>query len=369
MPLEVRTIESAAAAEVFITATPQPGTPPEQQIRDAFEGIRDVLRDTNAKLLQERIFATAEILEQAQPVRAETYGDLDDGVPPALLAVPANLDSPFSGVQVHACRNAAVPQAIDIGGRPRGRVLEHEGLKYIALSGLSAPEAGSSIEQARVILQQTEDTLKKFGGDLFSVPRTWMWLGDILAWYDDFNAVRNQFFTERGLMGTDNYRLPASTGIGVGPLDGGAMAADVFGLVGPEGAIDYLLKGGNQNPASDYGSAFSRAAATATPGGRTVYVSGTAAIDANGITEDVGNASAQIDDTIRHVRAVFGDMGGSDADMVQTMAYCKTPEVERIFRDEWPDLPWPTVIIVGDVCRDDLLFEIEATGCPGARAS
>ena len=77
-----------------------------------------------------------------------------------------------------------------------------------------------------------------------------MWLGDILAWYDEFNAVRNQFFTERGLMGTGNYRLPASTGIGVGPLDGGAMAADVFGLVGPEGAIDYLLKGGNQNPAN-----------------------------------------------------------------------------------------------------------------------
>jgi len=27
-----------------------------------------------------------------------------------------------------------------------------------------------------------------------------MWLTDILSWYGDFNAVRNKFFTERGLI-------------------------------------------------------------------------------------------------------------------------------------------------------------------------
>ena len=367
MPLDVRLIESDTAAEVFITATPQPEAPPHQQAGEVFSEIREVLAQTRTRIFQERVFATGDLLEQIVPVRAEAYGELDDGVPPALLAVPPTTDGPFSGVQVHAVRSSATPRPVEVCGLVRGRELDDDGRKYIALSALTAPEAGSNVEQANATFGQMAQAVGQFGGDFLSIVRTWMWLGKILDWYDDFNGVRTRFFTERGLMGAGNFRLPASTGVGVGPLDGGAVAMDMLALIGPDGSIEYLLGGGHQNPASDYGSAFSRASRAVTPAGRTVYVSGTAAIAPDGTTEHVGDAGAQIAATVAHVSAVLGDMDCDDGEVVQAIAYCKDHAVEDALRDAWTQLPWPRLVVIGDICRDDLLFEVEATACPGAR--
>ena len=367
MPLDVRLLESAAAAEVFITATPQPGTPPQSQVQEVFSQIREVLQETGARIFQERIFATADLMAQISGVRSAAYGEFDDGVPAALLAVPATMDGPFSGVQVHAVRSGAAPRPVEVCGLVRGRELDDDGRKYLALSALTAPDAGTNVEQARATFGQMEDALRQFGGDMLSAARTWMWLGKILDWYDEFNGVRSRFFTERGLMGSGSYSLPASTGMGIGPLDGGAVAMDLFALLGPEGSLDHLLGGGHQNPASDYGSAFSRASRAVTPGGQTVYVSGTAAIAPDGATEHVGDAGAQIAATVAHARAVLNEMGCGDDDAVQAIAYCKDLAVEETFRNTSASLSWPHLEVIGDICRPDLLFEIEVTACPGAR--
>jgi enamine deaminase RidA (YjgF/YER057c/UK114 family) len=98
-----------------------------------------------------------------------------------------------------------------------------------------------------------------------------------------------------------------------------------------------------------------------------VYVSGTAAIDPSGATVHVGDAAGQIAVTVENVRAVFRDMGCGDSDVVQAIVYSKTPEVERVFLQQYGKLGWPLVSVIADVCRDDLLFEVEAMGCPGAK--
>lgn len=47
------------------------------------------------------------------------------------------------------------------------------------------------------------------------------------------------------------------------------------------------------------------------------------------------------------------------------MAYCATPAVAEHFAAEYRDaLGWPVLAILVDVCRSDLLFEIEVTACP-----
>jgi hypothetical protein len=51
----------------------------------------------------------------------------------------------------------------------------------------------------------------------------------------------------------------------------------------------------------------------------------------------------------------------TDADVVQAVAYSKTPQIENIFTEGWKDLNWPIVPVIADICRDDLLFEIEVT--------
>jgi enamine deaminase RidA (YjgF/YER057c/UK114 family) len=189
-----------------------------------------------------------------------------------------------------------------------------------------------------------------------------MWLGDILAWYDDFNGVRNQFFEERGIIGNGTRQLmPASTGIGLGPADQGSLSMDLFAVLEPAQAIEFLQAGGKQKSAFEYGSAFSRASKTPTPGGDTVFVSGTASIDKAGATTNVGDAKGQINETIENVRAVLRDMDATDADVVNILAYCKTTEVEKVFNTIKGKYDWPWITPICDICRDDLLFEIEAT--------
>ena len=67
------------------------------------------------------------------------------------------------------------------------------------------------------------------------------------------------------------------------------------------------------------------------------------------------------------VRAVLKDMACSDQEVVQVTAFCKTAEVERVFDTMRCDLTWPWLAVICDICRDDLLFEIDASACPGEK--
>jgi len=91
-----------------------------------------------------------------------------------------------------------------------------------------------------------------------------------------------------------------------------------------------------------------------------VYISGTASIDAEGNTTHIGNAPKQIEATIDNVRAVMEQMHCPEDKLVQVIAYCKDWDVERVFNSYKKQMQWPWVTVICDICRDDLLFEIEA---------
>ncbi|MEA3368196.1 MAG: hypothetical protein U9R68_08800 [Planctomycetota bacterium] len=320
--------------------------------------------------MQERVFGTEQAVHAAADVRASVYGDLDDGVPPDLLSVPEGAHGPLSAVQVHAIQSEERPAVLTENDRPCGRMLGTGGVGYIVLSGLTAPEAGTNADQARAVFQKAANVLRRIGGSMESVARTWLWLSDILSWYDAFNSVRSRFFTESGLIDADSARtrLPASTGIGVGPAGAAACALDLIALIGPKASVSFYQAAGMQECAYEYGSAFSRVARADTPGGASVYVSGTAAIDEAGQTQHVGDAAGQIKMTLANVRAALRDMKCSDADVVHAIAYSKTPEIQALFDREYAhQLGWPCVSVLGDICRDDLLFEVEATAFAGAQ--
>ena len=135
----------------------------------------------------------------------------------------------------------------------------------------------------------------------------------------------------------------------------------MFAVVEPADATEFLQAGGKQKSAFEYGSAFSRASRTPTPAGDTVFVSGTASIDKAGATTNIDDPENQIKDTIENVRAVLRDMRVSDDDVVHILAYCKTPEIESVFHTIKDKYDWPWIVPICDICRDDLLFEIEAT--------
>ena len=365
---ELASSETPGTKELHVTAVPAPGGAA-AQAEEVFSKISAVLRREGGQILQERIFLTSGATEDVVAARRAAYGDLDDGVPPAWLQASPGLGGPLVGVQVHAVVGGGPPQPVELDAVAVGRVLRVSGLAFLTTTALSAPQAGVPADQACAVFEQGARVAERVGMDMFSVARTWIWLRDILSWYDELNAARNEFFRRCGMLDAPSgQELPASTGIGVAPTGEGQCAMEMIAMAGPDGELkNGLLAAGNQGPAFAYGSAFSRALQAKTPAGSTVYVSGTAAIDAQGATRHVGNIPGQIEDTIANVRAVLDNMGCGDGDVVNAMMYCKTAEVEQAFGERRGELCWPGVVMVCDICRKELLFEIEVTACPGAR--
>lgn len=346
------------ATEVYVAATLGPGQTP----RDLFAAVAAELRARRARILQERVFAAAGAAAGLARLRCEAYGGLCDGVEPTWLTATSGRNEVVSGMQVHAIAGGPRPSVLREGSHAAGRLLRHNGRTWLTASGITSPAAAEPSAQADDMLRCVSALVRQAGGNMHSVARTWMWLGDVLSWYPQFNRVRNEFFVATGLIKPGvGSTLPASTGIGIGPANGRACAMEAVALIEPSDGIEYFLAGGNQQAACSYGSAFSRAARIATPAGRTLFISGTAAIDAAGATTHVGDIGGQIGDTLDNVRAVLRDFDCSDDQVVQCIAYCKTPEVLEAFRT-YPGVPsWPWITLICDVCRPELLFEIEAT--------
>jgi enamine deaminase RidA (YjgF/YER057c/UK114 family) len=117
-----------------------------------------------------------------------------------------------------------------------------------------------------------------------------------------------------------------------------------------------------QNQALKYGSAFSRAVEIATPQDRRLVISGTASINEQGKTVHEGDIGAQIGHTMKVVEALLGSRQMAWSNVVRAVAYVKQPRHAEDFSrylasSGMPALPWITAH--NEICRDDLLFEIE----------
>ncbi|MBN4060943.1 hypothetical protein JYU15_00755 [bacterium AH-315-I18] len=319
------------------------------------------------RIFCERVFATPSAMARVLNARRDALGQLSDEVEPTCIIIEAGELGEFAGVQIHAVKAPMPPMVIrkpDDNVTPVGRQINIRGDKWLMLNGLFADEADSPADQTLTVFNHATQLLKQSGGTFDSVARTWLWLKEICNWYDDLNRVRNNRFIEHGLIAPQtkqSCRLPASTGIGLYGINGAAITMDIIALPGREDQIQYIEAGGDQHSAYEYGSAFSRAAIAPMPGGNTVFISGTAAIDHHGITENIGQIPAQVDKTITHVQSLLHDLNSDDQQVCFALVYCKTVEVQQYFLQQYKNLPWPMITMIGDVCRPDLLFEVEVT--------
>jgi enamine deaminase RidA (YjgF/YER057c/UK114 family) len=207
-----------------------------------------------------------------------------------------------------------------------------------------------------------EGALIQHGYTFQDVKRTWIYLQHILDWYGDFNAVRNTFFSERNV-GQDRERsFPASTGI-QGVTDREECIMDVLAVAGPGVVTVPMHETKRQKSADDYGSAFSRAMSVHLGGLDLVFVSGTASIDPAGNSIFLDDGPGQVLETYRCLADLLELRGAGLEDIHLATLFAKTPDLMQIHHDTVAEegLPaLPLVPTVADVCRDDLLVEIEA---------
>ena len=255
----------------------------------------------------------------------------------------------------------AEPKLIRRNGCTVGVAYQDEYWDYCLLTGVLPPDITASREaQTLAVFEGIEDALSEVGMTFANVARTWLYMDNILDWYDEFNRARDSFFRSRKVY---DGLVPASTGIGSANLCGSAITA-VAVAVKPKkpGITVQALPSPLQCAALQYGSSFSRAVEIGTPAYRTLLVSGTASIEPGGATAHVGDVKRQIQLTMDVVEAILKSRGMDWSNTIRAIMYLK----KAAYQEEW--LAWlkanglekmPLITLEADVCRDDLLVEIE----------
>jgi len=260
----------------------------------------------------------------------------------------------FGGIQWMTAPN---PSYLDVGDVNVGACWNEGGVARLSVCGLTPPPALRPAEATRHLIDQSAKILANCGLTFADVFRTWYFNDDILSWYDAFNRVRRDRYDEHGI---DLTQPPASTGIGIANGQGAPLTLSFF--ASSERTESGQVRSPEQNAASDYGSYFSRAWRFGAPRSGHVFVSGTAAIDAAGLTQFTGDFRAQTRRTYEVLEAMLRDNGRTWRDVSRATAYFRHVEDIETFRqmEAAGELPETARIIVpSTVCRDDLLFEME----------
>ncbi|MBQ9694757.1 MAG: hypothetical protein IJV69_08385 [Kiritimatiellae bacterium] len=282
-----------------------------------------------------------------------------DDVPGIWLSNPVTGDLPPMVQRLFIAKGPV--KVLMQNGRTVGARYADDDADYVLLMGVAPADLTADREtQATSVFEETARLLEAEGFTFHDVVRTWLYLDKLLEWYDVLNRVRDAFFEAQGVFGGF---VPASTGIGCANSLGAAMIAGAIAMRPKTDRITRaMLDSPLQCSALDYRSSFSRAAEIVTPEWRTVFVSGTASIAPGGETVHHDDADKQVALTMDVVKAILETRGMSFTDSVRAIAYIKRPE-DRAAWQNWlkaNNLPADYAQeVIADVCRDDLLFELE----------
>jgi enamine deaminase RidA (YjgF/YER057c/UK114 family) len=299
-------------------------------------------------------------------------------------------------LQPPCCGAALALEAWAIGG-PSVRVerfgrqtmaVSYDSVRWIYCAGVKPLlQSGGMYERASDLFRQLDAALAQAGGGLEQVVRTWFYLGGITdpeadgQRYFEFNRARSHAYGQvhfyRSLLepGTNHPVFPVSTGIG---MTGRGMMAGCAALqTGRADARLVQLENPLQTPAYAYhprysseSPRFSRALALRLGTYVTTWISGTASI-VNSESRYPGDIRRQTEQTIDNIErllttenfALHGLPGVKAGlhDLAKIRVYLKRPEdfsackaiCERRFGSV------PAIYAVADVCRPELLVEIE----------
>jgi enamine deaminase RidA (YjgF/YER057c/UK114 family) len=342
----------------------------------AYREMARFLKDRGAVLLSERIYGEGRVTDQALETRDRLMAGLGSAaaVPPTLVEGAPCVGAGLAGVHAIAVASAGTgaDRLIEQDGLLLGRQVDGRDARFLGLSDLGRlarrASAASPAEEVQLTFEATDRLLQGHAWSFKDVQRTWFYLDDILAWYGEFNRVRNAAFERTGLFcdGVGRSAIPASTGIRGRNVRGGQFALDLLAARPVPGRPFSVrrLSHGKQNEATEYGSAFARGLELALDSSRIVFVSGTASIDDHGRSVHIGDFAAQTEHTLDTVETLLAAAEARVSDVCQATAFLKHASDYDAFAAiaGRHGLPADRVVCtVADVCRDELLFELDAT--------
>jgi enamine deaminase RidA (YjgF/YER057c/UK114 family) len=241
--------------------------------------------------------------------------------------------------------------------------------------------------QSTSAFKQLHGLLTTAGVRFDQVIRTWLYLGGIVEddgpeqRYKELNRARTDYYedihflTDRLPPGHHERIYPASTGIGT---EGRGISMSAIALATSRRDIIAMpLENPRQTAAYDYSTAysprspkFSRAMALSCGEYASIFISGTASIT-DSETRHVGDAAAQTHETLDNIAALISEDNLARHGMPGLGATLESIGLVRVYVKRQEDYvairaaceqrlgELPTIYAIADVCRPDLLVEIE----------
>jgi len=354
-----------------LTAWPTAPVADAGPLRELYRELSERLRRDGHALVHEKAFGDLALADPLVGARQAAFEAARAGAPGPLTFVQGRpcRGGAFAGLQAWTVGVEAGVTVEPAAGEERaarvvttgqGRLLFASALTGLDPAGVAPP----AVELARMF-ERADALLVRNGFTFRDTARTWLFLDRLLDVYDDLNRARSAFFRAQGLLdGSLPPYLPASTGIQGRHPSGAACVLDLVAVRCPDDA-DHLhpLRSARQDAAFRYGSAFSRGLRLGRGSGALLTVSGTASIARDGRTLYVGDPQGQIAETYLDVAAVLRAEGRGLHDVASTIRYHKDPETWRTWLEmrELGLVPdQPGLDVWADVCRCELLFEVEA---------
>lgn len=308
-------------------------------------------------------------------------------------------------LQPPCCGAALALEAWALGGAsvrverfgPRTLAVSYDGVRWIYCAGVKPRlQRGSTYDRAQDLFRQLGAALAAAGSGFENVVRTWFYLGGITEPgaagqnYFEFNRARSDAYRGVQFCGPllGNGKVPAifpvSTGIG---MNGSGLLAGCAALqTRRHDARLVHLENPLQTPAYAYhpryspdSPKFSRALALVLGKHLTTWISGTASI-VNSESRYAGDIRRQTEQTIENIERLLtadnfalhglNEVKAGLHDLAKIRVYIKRPEdfqkckviCERRFGAV------PAIYAVADVCRPELLVEIEGVAFSRYRA-
>jgi len=271
---------------------------------------------------------------------------------------------------------------------PHTVAVNYDGMRWIYCAGVQSGEASGGVYQQTIgVLEQIKAALARAGSGFQHVVRTWFYLGEItevdqgMQRYKELNRARTDFY--RGIEfhcstiqpNIPQGLYPASTGIG---MRGKSLAAGCVALeTQREDALLLPLENPQQTPAYAYpphhspqSPKFSRGVVLVLDNYLTTWVSGTASV-IHSNSRHPGDIEKQTEQTIENIEKLISaenlrfhgikHPGARLADLAKYRVYLKRPEdfprCKAICEKHLGSVP--AIYAVADVCRPELLVEIE----------
>jgi enamine deaminase RidA (YjgF/YER057c/UK114 family) len=380
-------VELQDVRHVFAAAVPRCGGSLNDQAFDALRTIKAVLDEEGPRgsiVKQEVFLSDYSQVETCRQIMREFYGN--------------NLPATTYVAQHPCCGKLLSIEALGVGQR-RGEVeiqrhddalvvTRHNDIAWVHC-GQIVPEdwATGVYERSQSALHAMCCRLSSVGIRFSQVIRTWLYLGDIVGpegatqRYKELNRARTDFFANvrfapaRTPEGFDPAIYPASTGIGTDNHDV-VMSCVAFATERNDIRI-MPLENPQQTAAYDYADhyspkspKFSRAMVLSCGSYATIFISGTASItDSESRHND--DVEAQTRQTLDNIEALISagnlashgmpGLGATLDDLAGIRVYIKRPEdyekARCVCEARLGELP--AIYAIADVCRPELLVEIE----------